>query len=382
MERDPLRDQSLPFHCLDRGHHTRDFGRQPFSEHQDCPHGYHVWSSSGGDAMAETFLALTAFRARNPGPLAIAPDYLEARTLVRAKLASIFAIAVRRTIIEDRTQLPRIIEERAIREILEDGFLEAWTATELPPLYFGWGNGDSDGWGTGAWGDPQTDSESWGVSKADMESGAWGAPSADSGSWGWGGAAFNAVTAARAVRTDSSAFTARAGRVGVVAEEWLRKDRGEDQGAVGDELAHLEEAGMSFAMSISLTGAELGECAATGGDKGGMSEGGGRGGGSKSGAESRVRRLARVRALQRRTVYCERDIQSGRTVVLACEDDSSRELQGGSSVAHQQTRFCWRGRPTGSNKLVKLFDDFVVFGSLQPEGVAKDSNPDWYSSES
>ncbi|KAK7018248.1 hypothetical protein R3P38DRAFT_2784087 [Favolaschia claudopus] len=194
MERDPLRDLSLPFHCLDRGHHTRDFGRQPFSEDRDCLHGYHVFSLSGGDAMTETFRALNAFRARNPGPLAIAPDYLEARTLVRAKLASIFAIAVRRTIIDDRTQLPRIIEERAIREILEDGFLEAWTATELPPLYFGWGNGDSDGsegggWGRGAWGDPEADYGSWGVSKADMESGgAWGEPSADSGSWGWGGA--------------------------------------------------------------------------------------------------------------------------------------------------------------------------------------------------
>ncbi|KAK7057344.1 hypothetical protein R3P38DRAFT_3168863 [Favolaschia claudopus] len=156
VEHDPLRDPSLHFHCLNRGHHTRYFGRQQFSENPHCLVPYHSYSLIGGDAAIETFRLLSAFRALSVDARNASPDNrLPARMVIRAKLAAVFGVAVRRQILDDRELLPRVIEERAVREILQDDFWSAWTGLDVPLLsYAGWGGdggGDEDGSG-GAWG--------------------------------------------------------------------------------------------------------------------------------------------------------------------------------------------------------------------------------------
>ncbi|KAK6997435.1 hypothetical protein R3P38DRAFT_3219439 [Favolaschia claudopus] len=182
VERDPLRDLSLPFHPLDRGHHTSSFGREAFSERRDVLIPYHAFSQIGGDAMIASFGILGAYRAVHPGSTDGTPAQVEASRLVRAKLAAVFGVALRLQIIDDRVQLPRIIEERAMREFLEDGFLSAWTATEVELVdYSAWGSGG------GSWGD---DGRAWG-SSGPTDSWAPPEPGEDGGTWGddnWAGA--------------------------------------------------------------------------------------------------------------------------------------------------------------------------------------------------
>ncbi|KAK6991730.1 hypothetical protein R3P38DRAFT_2803443 [Favolaschia claudopus] len=123
-------------------------------------HGISVSSNSlkiltlFGDARLETFRSLTAFYALSLDTQNTSPDNrLPARVVIHAKLACVFAVAMQHQILEDRELLLRVIEERAVLEILEDNFLSVWTGVDVPPPWAGqgcWGDESDAAWG-GEW---------------------------------------------------------------------------------------------------------------------------------------------------------------------------------------------------------------------------------------